>query len=62
VIDDIVEMILKEARGRQEKDFVSKLHSVSVEIDLRLIDIMANFLQDERDKLPKRPKKPWSTY
>jgi len=50
MIDDIVEMVLIEARRRKGFSLISKINSVSNEVSLKLIDIMDNIPVQERGK------------
>lgn len=50
MIDDIVEMILKEARGRKGKSLVSKVNQVIYLVNVSLFHIMEIFQEGERRK------------
>ncbi|MBA7496005.1 hypothetical protein ES702_06602 [subsurface metagenome] len=48
MIDDIVEMILKEARGRKGPSLVVKIYNIHNEIDRRLGEVMQEYSNEER--------------
>jgi len=48
MIDDIVEMILKEARGRKVGKPACKVYNVMQEIEARIISVMDKFREEER--------------
>lgn len=48
MIEEIVEMILKEARGRPENDPVRRIHAVFMQVDRKIADIMDNLKEEER--------------
>jgi len=50
MINDIVEMILKEARDRPNKDPAGRIASVLVEVKTSLSDIVDNLIDEERRK------------
>lgn len=50
MIDEIVELILKEARARNMKDLVGAINSVKNEVMLKFMDIYANIREEERRK------------
>jgi hypothetical protein len=50
MIDDILEMILKEARGRKGRDLTSRVAMVLIDIVERAIKIIDNEAQEERRK------------
>ena len=49
-IDDIVEMILKEARARKGHYLTFHIYRVSMEIQTRIMDIMDKAREEERRK------------
>jgi len=48
MIDDIVEMILKEARGRNGKDIVFQAYRVMREVDTKIINMMDKHREEKR--------------
>lgn len=58
MIDDIVEMILKEARSRDGKDLILNIVSVWSEIDDKIGPIVDQLTQDEIDRDFPELKKP----
>jgi len=50
MIDDIVEMVLKEARRRPRKDLVSNIYSVALDINSAMMLILADLREEERRK------------
>lgn len=48
MIDDIVEMILKEARARKGKDLVGQINSVMNEATTKIMGILDNIREEER--------------
>ena len=50
MIDDIVEMVLKEARIRDRVDLISNIYSVMMDIEKRIVQIMENIRIEERRK------------
>jgi hypothetical protein len=50
MIDDIVEMVLKEARGRSREDNVANIYAVMMDIDDKIIKILVNIRDEERRK------------
>ena len=48
MIDDIVEMILKEARARSLEDNVANIYAVMMDIDDKIIKILVNIRDEER--------------
>jgi len=48
MIDDIVEMILKEARGRAGDDPVVEIYRVQREIEYFLVSVIENIRAEER--------------
>jgi type II secretory ATPase GspE/PulE/Tfp pilus assembly ATPase PilB-like protein len=49
-IDDIVEMVLKEARGREGQDIVFHTYRVCMEIQTRIMEVMDKAREEERRK------------
>jgi len=50
MIDEIVEMILKEARARDRVDLISNIYSVMMDIEKSIVQIMENIRIEERRK------------
>lgn len=50
MIDEIVELILKEAKARNMRDLVGAINSVENEVMLKFMDIFANIREEERRK------------
>jgi len=50
MIDDIIEMVLKEARARDRVDLISNIHFVMMDIEKRIVQIMENIRLLERSK------------
>jgi len=50
MIDDIVEMILKEARGRKQEDPVTGIYQVMKIIETQIIGVISNSREEERRK------------
>jgi len=50
MIDDIFEMIMKEARSRHGNDLASKIQNVLLEVDMKVIACMENIWEGERRK------------
>ena len=48
MIDDIVELILQEARSRDRKDLISTINSVVNEVNLHLMIVFEIIKEDER--------------
>jgi hypothetical protein len=56
MIDDIVEMILSEARTRKGPSMVSNIYSVSMEISVKIQGIMQEYNAQERRKKANETK------
>lgn len=50
MIEDIFEMIMRDARAMPGKDFVRNIHTVLMEIHMKLFPVMENIREDERRK------------
>lgn len=50
MIDDIVEMILKEARARKGANLSVRIYNVTCEVDRAVGEIMRKFFHEERRK------------
>lgn len=50
MIDEIVELILKEARTRKGQDLVGAINAVKNEVTSKIMDIYANIREEERRK------------
>lgn len=55
MIDKIVELICEEARRRPGNDVVVKLHNVTLEVDRRIIELMAELLEAKRNAKRNNP-------
>jgi len=61
MIDDIVKMILKEARPRKGVDLVSKIDRVMMEIQIEIINVFVVFRDQERRGKENRIKERYVT-
>lgn len=48
MIEEIVEMILKEARSRKGRDLGGQIYAVLMQVDKEIIDMMDNLREEER--------------
>lgn len=48
MIDEIVDLILKEARTRKGNDLVTNIHNVTLQVTLKVIQILDQTRQEER--------------
>lgn len=62
MIDDIVQMVFKEARERPGRDLIQKISDVRITLNLFLDNAVLRLEEELIDKVSNRPKKPWSTY
>lgn len=50
MIDEIFEMIMKEARSRKGKDLVQKLASVQMDLNLMIGQVMETFRRQQEEE------------
>jgi len=59
-IDAIIDLIMREARARKGLSLVTRIYTVTSEVDRRIGDIMRDFSHEERKQKEQEKQAEWN--